>query len=159
MKTTKIRVLSATAVVGLLSLTACSGGDNYAAFCEFSEDSQGHGEVLENIDLNEQIMSSALEGDFGPLNEWGETTAADLKSVEDAIAAALGDAPDAETEAALDQLIQGVGIVTSMADSAADASDLEQFVEDVQDLQSEFIELEASGNPDTILDAKAIEFC
>lgn len=158
-KTMKTKVLSATMVVGLLSLTACSG-ENYDTFCEVAANAEAHGEKLDELQFGDDVINAALEGDLAPLNAWGEEASVELKAISDEFASARDNAPDEEAEAALTELITGVDVVERMTSAAADAAELEEFITAVGELESEFLEFEASSTDTTAtLDAKTAEYC
>lgn len=146
-------------VVGLVSLTACSG-ENYDAFCDVAENADERSAALDELVLGDEVLTAALEGDLAPLNTWGDEASAELQTLLDDFDAARNNAPDEEAEAALDDLIAGISVIEQMAGAAADAADLDQFIDAVSELESDFNAFEGSSTDTAaVLDDKTEQYC
>lgn len=156
---TRKTALTAACVAGLLSLTACAGGNNTEAFCDFVEDADSQFDTVELSPSNEAIAAAA-GGDMSGINEWGDTSASNIDDVLDEVRAAESNAPTEDSAEALEVMARVISIMRDISDAAASSSDLDSFFEDAEAMYMEMdAEVLAAGDLDAPIDAAIAEHC
>lgn len=155
--------LSSLAFIGALalaSLTACSSSDGDTTdFCTLA-DTLGADAGFELPELSDSAMEAAFAGDMSGVNEWGTSVSATLDDISAQIKSARGSAPTDEIAQALDDVAEGMTLMQSFVESAADATDFETFMTDAQSVGTEIEAVDAKMTiAADLLDEAALEYC
>ena len=154
--------LTRFAIIGALALTplaACSTAAD-VDFCTASTTLDDQGDTLDNLELTEEIFEAAVAGDLAPLNTWGSDAGDALDEMASEIDRVKGSAPDDEVAAAIEVVASGLDIVGTMASSAAEATDLAEFIAAMESIGDEFAAFETEMEAATaVLDAADEKYC
>ncbi len=156
-KLTRFAVLGALA---LAPLTACSAATADVDFCTATTTLDDQSEALNNLELTDDVFEAAVAGDLGPLNTWGADAGDALDEMSAEIDRVRGSAPDDEVAAAIDVVVEGLGVVGTMASSAEEATDLPTFIAEMESIGNDFEEFETDMDAAmVVLEAADEKYC
>ncbi len=117
-------------------------------------------DAISALDLSQDVMSSALAGDLGPLNDWGNSVTAMVDDLEPAVKDAQAGAPTDEVEAAIGTYIKALDIIDQMGSAAADADDVMTFASELDGIGSAMNDLSVDIDAaDTTVSDAVTKYC
>ena len=155
----RIACLACISAFALVSLTACSSGNDIDEFCSVAS-SLGSESELEIDDISDETMEAALAGDMSGLNAWGESSSATIDEMAALIERAKKGSPTDEVTQALNDASEALDLMQTFTGSAAESTDFLEFVAEAQALEEDLAAVDAKlTSAGDVLDAAEEEYC
>lgn len=140
------------------SLSACSADGAGTEFCDVSQKFAAN--EVDFAELADEDVQAAVDGDMSGIHEWGDSVAATIDDLSSDIERAKDGAPSDEAVQALDDVLDGIGFMSDIANAAKDAEDFLTFAEKMTAMQDDLSQFDATmSNAGEVLNDAELEYC